>query len=99
MLHIVNKSHAARSSLATCLRLAQDGCALLLTEDGVLSAARGSAQASGIAEAARRLKVYVLQPDAQARGVADRLIEGVTPVDYPGFVKLVGEHPTNQSWL
>ena len=31
--------------------------------------------------------------------MADRLIEGVTPVDYGGFVDLVAEHKTCQSWL
>ena len=35
MLHIVNKSHRQTTSLASCLRLAQDGHALLLIEDGV----------------------------------------------------------------
>ena len=24
---------------------------------------------------------------------------GVSPIDYGGFVDLVAEHPTNQSWL
>ncbi|MBK9136655.1 MAG: sulfurtransferase complex subunit TusB [Betaproteobacteria bacterium] len=99
MLHIVNKSHTDRTALASCLRLARDGQALLLTEDGVLAASAATAEASGIAAAAKRLKVYVLAPDAQARGVAERLAAGVTTVDYAGFVDLVAEHSTNQSWL
>ena len=35
------------------------------------------------------MKVYVLGPDLDARGMTDRLIEGVTSVDYGGFVDLV----------
>lgn len=99
MLHIVNKSHTERSALASCLRLAQDGASLLLIEDGIYAATRGAAQASGIAAALQRLKVYVLMPDAQARGMAAVLTEGVQAVDYTGFVELVAGHSTNQSWL
>ena len=99
MLHIVNKSHTERSALASCLRLAQDGATLLLTEDGIYAATAGAAAAAGIAAARARLKVCVLQPDVEARGMAGKLIDGLTAVDYAGFVDLVAEHPTNQSWL
>lgn len=99
MLHIVNKSHRQTSALESCLRLAADGHAVLLIEDAVYAATRGGAGSAGLADALRRLKVYVLQPDLQARGVASSLVEGVTPVDYGGFVDLVAEHPNNQTWL
>ena len=99
MLHIVNKSHTQTSALASCLRFALPGSALLLTEDAVYAATAAAAQASGIAAALARHKVYVLQPDAAARAVAARLIDGVTAIDYAGFVDLVAEHPNNQSWL
>lgn len=99
MLHIVNKSHAETTSLQTCLRLAQEGSALLLIEDAVYAATSAAANASGIADALARHKVYVLQPDAAARGVSARLIDGVTAIDYAGFVDLVAEHTNNQTWL
>jgi len=99
MLHIVNKSHNDRTALASCLRLAKPGQALLLTEDGIYAATKGGAAASGIAAATATLKVYVLQPDVDARGMAGKLVDGVTAVDYDGFVDLVAEHPNNQSWL
>lgn len=99
MLHIVNKSHRQTSSLQSCLRLVQDGHALLLTEDAVYAATRGGATSAGLAEALQRLKVYVLKPDLDARGVAGSLVDGVTAVDYAGFVDLVAEHPNNQTWL
>ena len=99
MLHIVNKSHRQTSSLASCLRLAQDGQALLLTEDAVYAATTSGAVTAGLVAATRRLKVYALQPDLEARGMAGALIDGVTAVDYGGFVDLVAEHTTSQSWL
>ena len=99
MLHIVNKSHQQTNALGSCLRIAQAGHALLLTEDAVYAATAAVAQASGIAGAVSKLSVYVLQPDLEARGMAGKQIEGVTVVDYGGFVELVAKFPTNQSWL
>jgi len=97
MLHIVNKSPLQTRTLESCLRLAQPGHALLLTEDAVYAATRAGNAALG--QAAAALKVYVLQPDLEARGMAGALADGITPVDYAGFVDLVAEHPRNQSWL
>jgi tRNA 2-thiouridine synthesizing protein B len=99
MLHIVNKSFTETNSLASCLRLAKPGHALLLTEDAVYAASHAAAASSGIAAALAQLKVYVLQPDVEARGMAGKLVDGVGAVDYGGFVDLVAEHPNNQSWL
>ena len=99
MLHIVNKSHTQTSALKSCLRLALPGQALLLTEDAVYAATASAAATSGIADAMQRLKVYILQPDVDARGMAGKVAAGVTAVDYGGFVDLVAEHSTNQSWL
>jgi tRNA 2-thiouridine synthesizing protein B len=99
MLHIVNKSHAQTSSLQTCLRMAKPGAALLLIEDAIYAATNSGVAASGIAGAIGQLKVYALQPDVDARGMAGKLAAGVTAIDYAGFVDLVAEHPNNQSWL
>lgn len=99
MLHIVNKSHRQTTALASCLRLARPGQALLLTEDAVYAATRGGADSAGLAAALAQLEVYVLQPDVEARGMAGKLIGGVTAVGYDGFVDLVAEHSTSQSWL
>ena len=98
MLHILNKSPLEKSTLDTVLRLAKSG-ALLLIEDAVYAATRGNAAEPKLREAMGRMKVYALMPDLQARGVADRLIDGVAAVDYDGFVDLVVEHKNCQSWL
>lgn len=98
MLHILNKSPLEKSTLDTVLRLASSG-ALLLIEDAVYAATRDNAAEPKLREAMSRMKVYALMPDLQARGVADRLVDGVATVDYEGFVDLVAEHPNCQSWL
>jgi tRNA 2-thiouridine synthesizing protein B len=46
-----------------------------------------------------KFKIYALASDLEARGMADRVIDGVTVVDYAGFVDLVADHKTCQSWL
>ncbi len=99
MLHIVNKSPYERNALETCLRYALAGSALLLIEDGVYAATRGSAAEAGLREAMRRLEVYALQPDLEARGMAARVIDGIKLVDYGGFVDLVCARPSCQSWF
>jgi len=93
LLHIVNKSHRQTTSLESY------GHALLLIEDGVYAATTAGAASAGLAGALKRLKVYALQPDLAARGVAGSLADGVAAVDYAGFVDLVAEHPNNQTWL
>ena len=99
MLHIVNKSPFERTSLDSCLRVAQPGSSLLLIEDAVYAATKGSKAADRIETAARNLRVYALAPDLEARGVKGAALEGVTLVDYGGFVDLVAEHSAVHSWL
>jgi tRNA 2-thiouridine synthesizing protein B len=99
MLHIVNKSPSQTRSLESCLRLAQPGSAVLLIEDGVYAATKGNANASALHAACDRLQVYALQPDCDARGVTALLAEGITLVDYGGFVDLVAQRRTSHAWL
>lgn len=98
MLNIVNKSPQATCALDSALRVAQTG-GLLLIEDGVYAATKGSPSEARLRDALGLLRIYALLPDLEARGMADRLIEGVTPIDYAGFVDLVVEYPNSQSWL
>ena len=99
MLHIVNKSPEGNGGLQSCLRVAGDGDTVLLIEDAVYAATTAGAARCGLAQAVPRLKVVVLLPDLEARGLAARRVPAIEPVDYGGFVDLVAAHPTNQSWL
>jgi len=101
MLHIVNKSPFENTSLDSCLRIASTakGGALLLIEDGVYAATKGSAFEDKIKKAAGNLKIYALWPDLEARGMQDGVIDGIKLVDFGGFVDLVAEHNSVQSWL
>ncbi|MGA8863606.1 MAG: sulfurtransferase complex subunit TusB [Gallionella sp.] len=98
MLHIINKSPMMNSALDSCLRVALSGD-ILLIEDAVYAATSGNAFEGKIREAMARFKIHVLQPDLEARGLADRIIAGITPVDYGGFVELTTTNKNCQSWL
>ena len=99
MLHIINKSPLTNSAFHACLRVAQKGDVLLLIEDAVNAATTNTSAESALRDAMKEFKVHALQPDLDARGVADRLIDGVTKVDYSGFVDLVAQNKNCQSWL
>jgi tRNA 2-thiouridine synthesizing protein B len=99
MLHTVNKSPSERNTLDSCLAHVKKGSAILLIEDGVYAATKGTDTAKKLEAAMKTVPVYVLQPDVEARGMNGRVLDGVKLVDYGGFVDLVAEHPTVQSWL
>ena len=99
MLHTVNKSPFDDTTLETCLKVASQGSAVLLIEDGVYAAGRDTAVSKQVQEALKSVSIYALKPDLDARGMQNRVMDGVHVVDYGGFVDLVVEHNTVQSWL
>ena len=99
MLHTVNKSPGERNAFDSCLAHVKKGSAILLIEDGVYAAIKGTDTAKKLEAAMKTVAVYALQPDLEARGMNGRVLDGVKLVDYGGFVDLVAEHPTIQSWL
>lgn len=99
MLHIVNKSPSERNTMSSCLRMAKKGSTILLIEDGVYAATKGSIVEKDLKAAMADMKVYALWPDMEARGMQDAVIDGVKQVDYAGFVDLVAENKSVQSWL
>jgi tRNA 2-thiouridine synthesizing protein B len=99
-LHTVNKSPFEKTSLQTCLDYATGGAAVLLIEDGVYGALAGTTVESRVKSALDSVKIYVLGPDLKARGFAEeRVVPGISVVDYAGFVDLAAEHTKVQAWL
>ena len=99
MLHTVNKSPFDHNTLETCLRFARQGSAVLLIEDGVYAAARETAVAKQVQDALKSVSIYALKSDLEARGMQNRVMDGIQLVDYAGFVDLVVAHNTVQSWV
>lgn len=100
MLHTVNKSPFEKNSLEACLRLATAGDAVLLFEDGVYGAVKGTRLEETVSNALANNKIYVLVSDLEARGMnKDNVIDGIETVDYTGFVDLVANNKSVQAWL
>lgn len=100
MLHTVNKSPFEKNSLESCLRLASADSVILLYEDGIYAALKGTRFESIITEALKNHTIYVLTPDVEARGMSvDKIIAGIKSTDYAGFVDLVTENNSVQAWL
>ena len=99
MLHTVNKSPTERNALESCLKHLKKGSAVLLIEDGVYGALQGTTSTKMVELALKNNPIYALYPDVEARGMQDRVIDGIKLVDYSGFVDLVTEHPNVQAWL
>lgn len=99
-LHIVNKSPFDRNALDSCLRLAKKGSVILLIEDGIYAAQKNTAIAEKISAATGSHSIYALAPDLDARGIDEKtLINGISLIDYEGFVQLTTECSGVQSWL
>ncbi|NNJ94098.1 MAG: sulfurtransferase complex subunit TusB [Halobacteria archaeon] len=96
MLHLVNKSPHDGCNLDTATSIMKDGDSLLLIEDGVYGAIKAGKAASLL----EGRSVSVLGPDLAARGISeDKLVDGITIVDYAGFVDMVAASDNVQSWL
>jgi len=99
ILHTVNKSPYDTVALESCLAHCKPGSSVLLIEDGIYAALKNAKYSDKIKNAMKDISVYVLEPDLNARGVQDQLLDGVKTVDYAGFVDLSVEHDKVQAWL
>ncbi len=85
-LHTLNKTG---QPLELCLRSINPEDAIILIEDGVYNLLTAS-------ERLNTCTVYVLHPDAMARGV--KYPEPFTSIDYIEFVKLTSQYDKVLSW-
>ena len=100
ILHTVSRSPYQDEALASCLKVALPGCAVLLLENAVYAARASGGFATLMSDAAVPIRVYALDADLQARGVANgELLECVRVVDYSGFVRLACEYDQVLAWF
>lgn len=100
VLHLVNRSPHASRGLEQCLARVAAGDAVLLLESAVYAAFRDSQAAAPLRAALPDLLVYALEADLAARGIAPaEIVEGITAIDYDGFVDLTQRFVHLQSWF
>jgi tRNA 2-thiouridine synthesizing protein B len=100
VLHIINKSPFEKNSLDSCLRLAKKGSTILLIEDAIYATQKNTSNTPKVDAAVGKHTVYALGPDLDARGIdKNTIIDGISLVDYDGFVQLATESSGVQSWL
>lgn len=97
LLHTVNKSPFNNSCFNDCLKVCTDGSAILLIEDAVYAAKKGTLTARLITNT-ESITFYVLEADVNARGIKDELCEKVTLANDEDFVELVSQYDNVVSW-
>ena len=95
MLHTLRTSpwHA---DITGMLRLMDEGDDLLLIADGVLAAVENSHVVEILRTAP--ISIYVLNEDAQARGLCAQISSDAMMVSYTDFVRLTVKHPAQIAW-
>jgi len=100
MLHTVNKSPFQANALESCLRFAKAGQSVLLFEDGIYAALKGTRFESLVKNSLANVNIYVLVPDLEARGMrTEQVIEGIKSANYGDFVDLAANNKSVQAWL
>ena len=94
-LHVLSHSPFGDERLTSCLRLLGSADALLLSGDAVYALQPGTAPFSALES--RKVKLFVLAEDAQARAV--QVPDWAGAIDYPAFVELSIHHDKVNSWL
>ena len=96
MLHTVNSSPYSSYALANCLRYSEKRSEILLLEDAVVAGILGGQWEEKLISSGRR--IYVLQEDAIARGVVQKITSQFELIDIEGFVDLTTRHVTQMKW-
>lgn len=98
-LHTINKSPFTHNTLTSCLQVCSKEDGILLLEDGVMAGLKGAPCAEDISAAiAKGIKIFALENDVQARGLAEKIRADIQITTYNGFVQLSLEHRSVQSW-
>ncbi|ABA75315.1 sulfurtransferase complex subunit TusB [Pseudomonas fluorescens] len=94
-LHVLSHSPFGDERLTSCLRLLGASDALLLSGDAAYALQPGTAPFSALES--RKVKLFVLAEDAQARAV--QVPDWAEAIDYPAFVELSIQYDKVNSWL
>ncbi|MGL5798469.1 MAG: sulfurtransferase complex subunit TusB [Plesiomonas sp.] len=92
MLYTISHSPYQQNSLPQLQALISKNDAILLWADGVIAGLVGTESAEQLLQAG--VKIYVLQSDCLARGIAARLHPVIELINHEAWVQLTEQHPT-----
>ena len=95
MLHILRHS-PFNTDLESLLRCVEAGDDLLLLQDGVIAAIKGSRYLELLLAAP--ISVSALREDLEARGLAAQISSKIDTVSYNDFVRLTVKHERQMTW-
>lgn len=95
MLHILSKS-PFHTDLAALLRCVKAGDDLLLLQDGVVAALKGSRYLDLLLAAP--ISISALREDLEARGLAAQISSKIDAVSYNDVVRLTVKHDRQITW-
>lgn len=96
MLHTLSRSPYADTNLTKLLGYIGKGDVLVLLQDGVIAGLQRTETAAQLLTSGAT--VYALGPDLVARGLAQYLAVGITPIDYITFVAITAQQTPQLSW-
>ena len=95
-LFVLKKKDPTPLGIASSLGKKGRDVAVALMLDAVYMAAEKREQAEAVQECVESgVEVYILEKDAERRGLRDRLIQGAKIVDYAGLVDLLFSEETS----
>ena len=98
VLHTINKPPQSSRLFQDCIETVYGEHAVLLIEDGVYAALSNTESGMQISQHSK-ITFYALENDIVARGIEDRIVDTIQLLDYQGFVRLVTECSSVQSWF
>ncbi|NJD07233.1 MAG: sulfurtransferase complex subunit TusB [Methylococcaceae bacterium] len=99
VLHLVNRLPPDGPGLTACFERLDAGDSVVLTEQAVYACREGSRLALAVISAAAGRRLYALEPDLAARGIAlSAVAAGIGPVSHSRLVELCCEHDLVHCW-
>jgi tRNA 2-thiouridine synthesizing protein B len=98
MLHIINQSPYTSESLKRCEKMLGDSDVILLIEEGVYAAMTDTSISEVTTKILEKNKIFVLESDAQACGITEKIMPDIALISYEEFVDLTIQHHPILNW-
>ena len=98
MLHIINKTSIFEPQRLSALRIIKPEDALLFLADGVYLLHKINPHIEKLLKHINNEKIFVLEPDVNARGLKNLINNKIKLIDYDDFVALTEQYHPTMNW-